>query len=674
MKNSILLIVVIITGLLTSSGLFAQAPKLLNYQGIAREASGNPMSNQQISLRISILNGSAFGTAQYVESHDVTTNDFGLYNVAIGDGAILNGAMSGVDWSVADKYIKVEIDPTGGTSYLDLATSQLLSVPYALYAKESGSAEPHGPAGGDLSGTYPNPSIANNVVTADKLDQMGAASDQVLTWNGTEWTPNDLEGGFFTIKGNTIIYSDTTNFGKDFLVNTYEINHDTGTESKMMFIPSKGGAFRAGRIDNESWDTDSIGISSFATGQRTIALGNFSTAMGSTSKASGNYSIALGLGTKSSEMGSAAIGINTIASGTGSAAIGGYSEASGIYSTTLGLSTIASGSHSIATGRDSKATGATSTAIGHQSKASGSISTAMGFSTVASGENSTAMGTSTTASGDYSTTMGRSTTASGDNSTALGFSTKASGYSSTAIGRGTTASGQYSTAMGYSSEALAKSSTVIGANITLSSSANGSIYLADESRSTKDTRNGVNTFYSRFDNGYQFFTSGTTDVGVSITSGGNSWSTISDSTKKENYLEADGKSFLDKIGQMKLGSWNYKGQDKSEYRHYGPMAQEFYTLFGNDGIGRVGNDTTIATADIDGVMMIAIQALIKENEELKQKNEALKNKQVSIESELSELQKSQEKTDALLLEIKAALNEQKSIDQESLDKFSENIN
>jgi hypothetical protein len=75
---------------------------------------------------------------------------------------------------------------------------------------------------------------------------------------------------------------------------------------------------------------------------------------------------------------------------------------------------------------------------------------------------------------------------------------------------------------------------------------------------------------------------------------------------------------------MKLGSWNYKGQDKINFRHYGAMAQEFYANFGNDGVGKIGNDTTIATADIDGVMMIAIQVLEKRTSDQQQTIERMK--------------------------------------------------
>jgi len=98
---------------------------------------------------------------------------------------------------------------------------------------------------------------------------------------------------------------------------------------------------------------------------------------------------------------------------------------------------------------------------------------------------------------------------------------------------------------------------------------------------------------------------------------------------------------------MRLGSWNYKIQDKQK-RHYGPMAQEFHANFGNDGMGKIGNDTTIATADIDGVMMIAIQALIKEKEALKNSYE----KQVMEINRLKENEKNMmqrfEKIEAIL--------------------------
>lgn len=120
--------------LLSIGASYAQAPARFNYQGIARTASGSPLANQAVGLRISVLDGSATGTVVYSETQMATTNAFGLYTLAIGGGTVGTGTLAGVNWNSGSKYIHVEIDPTGGTSYADLGTTQLLSVPYALSA------------------------------------------------------------------------------------------------------------------------------------------------------------------------------------------------------------------------------------------------------------------------------------------------------------------------------------------------------------------------------------------------------------------------------------------------------------------------------------------------------------------------------------------------------------
>ncbi|WP_124635919.1 collagen-like protein [Taibaiella sp. KBW10] len=125
---------------------YAQAPKLFNYQGVARNTSGVALANQSLGLKISILEGSASGTVVYAETQQATTNAFGLYNLSIGNGTAVTGTMAGVDWATGDKYIKVEIDPSGGTTYTSLGATQLLSVPFALYAA-SGTPGPQGITG-----------------------------------------------------------------------------------------------------------------------------------------------------------------------------------------------------------------------------------------------------------------------------------------------------------------------------------------------------------------------------------------------------------------------------------------------------------------------------------------------------------------------------------------------
>jgi len=113
---------------------FAQAPELLNYQGVARNASGQPLANQSITLRLVIRHSTATGTQQYRERHNITTNDYGLYSVAIGTGTVEIGTMSAVTWGTGAKYLQVQIDPNGGTSYTNLGTKRILSAPYALSA------------------------------------------------------------------------------------------------------------------------------------------------------------------------------------------------------------------------------------------------------------------------------------------------------------------------------------------------------------------------------------------------------------------------------------------------------------------------------------------------------------------------------------------------------------
>lgn len=130
-----------------SSIVFAQAPQKINYQGIARDNAGLELVNQQISLRFSIHQGTPTGTVSYNERHDgVVTNQFGLFAIHIGDGFVLSGSMT-IDWSAGPYYLEVEMDPAGGNNFISMGTSQLLSVPYALYAESSGSAGSTGPTG-----------------------------------------------------------------------------------------------------------------------------------------------------------------------------------------------------------------------------------------------------------------------------------------------------------------------------------------------------------------------------------------------------------------------------------------------------------------------------------------------------------------------------------------------
>lgn len=161
--------------------IFGQAPNLINYQGVARNPFGIVMPNKKIAIRISIQDVNANGTTLYSETRKLTTNSVGLFTVAIGgEGAISKtGDFSEIKWGVADKYLKVEIDPEGNSSFVEMGTAQLLSVPYALYAKSSGGAMPIGVAGGSLSGNYPNPGIANAAVKNEHIENNAVSESKI---------------------------------------------------------------------------------------------------------------------------------------------------------------------------------------------------------------------------------------------------------------------------------------------------------------------------------------------------------------------------------------------------------------------------------------------------------------------------------------------------------------
>ena len=135
----------------------AQSPDMMSYQAVIRDASGALVRNTQVGMQISILQGSADGTAVYVEEYSTETNANGLVTLQIGSASqptsaslkstetisvtVVSGDFSSIDWADGPYFIKVETDPTGGTNYTITGVSQLLSVPYAQYAKSSGNTK-----------------------------------------------------------------------------------------------------------------------------------------------------------------------------------------------------------------------------------------------------------------------------------------------------------------------------------------------------------------------------------------------------------------------------------------------------------------------------------------------------------------------------------------------------
>jgi hypothetical protein len=122
-------------------------PNAFNYSAVARDAAGDPIVTSTIGIHITILKTSPTGASQYSENHFVNTDAFGLFNLVIGAGAVQSGNMATIDWSNDTYYLKVGMDANGGSSFVTMGTTQLLSVPYALYAKTAGSVSGSGGGG-----------------------------------------------------------------------------------------------------------------------------------------------------------------------------------------------------------------------------------------------------------------------------------------------------------------------------------------------------------------------------------------------------------------------------------------------------------------------------------------------------------------------------------------------
>ena len=131
MKNIFTLIPALLFNILC----FGQTPEKMTFQAVIRDASNALLSNQNIGMQISILQGSINGNSIYTETHNPVSNNNGLVNLEIGAGTVTSGNFSTISWSNGPFFIKTETDPNGGSSYSIIGTSQLMSVPFALHAK-----------------------------------------------------------------------------------------------------------------------------------------------------------------------------------------------------------------------------------------------------------------------------------------------------------------------------------------------------------------------------------------------------------------------------------------------------------------------------------------------------------------------------------------------------------
>ena len=178
-----------------------QAPQGINYQSVIRDLNGNVLANTTVGIKMTIHQSTSTGTNVYEETHQVTTNSLGLTQLILGQGNTTIGTFQNINWSQGPYFVETSVDINGGNNYLSVGTQQLMSVPYALYAENSGTPGPAGPQGPTGATGAVGPQGPTGPQGPAGLLPNGNAIGNTSYWNGTEWVVNS---GFLYNNGNTI--------------------------------------------------------------------------------------------------------------------------------------------------------------------------------------------------------------------------------------------------------------------------------------------------------------------------------------------------------------------------------------------------------------------------------------------------------------------------------------
>ena len=237
MNKSRAVLIITLVYLLISSSIFGQSPERISYQAVIRNSSGQLVTNTQVGMQISIIQGSASNPAVYLETQTPTTNANGLVSIEIGAGTSSDN-FSEIDWSDGPYFIKTQIDPAGGINYSITGTSQLLSVPYALHAKTAetvtgGITESDPVFGSSIAGGITatdtanwnnkqdqlvagsNISLEGNTISATSGVPAGNKKGDMQYWDGTTWITLAAgnEGATLQIVGGVPTWTDNVSGG-----------------------------------------------------------------------------------------------------------------------------------------------------------------------------------------------------------------------------------------------------------------------------------------------------------------------------------------------------------------------------------------------------------------------------------------------------------------------------
>lgn len=215
--------ILLFAALIITSFTFAQVPQGISYQAIALNGSGAPVASSNVRVKLSILDTSATGTALYVETQLKTTNAQGLFNLIIGQGTVVSGVFATINWGTNSKFLKVEMDVTGGTNYVVVGTTQLLSVPYAMHAASVASI---------AGNSSINDDIVENKSSTLAFDDYTANKIFAYSGNTASWSSQSYNGSTSV----TFVDSNGNIFFDDYTDNKiYAYNGKTGSWSSQAY-------------------------------------------------------------------------------------------------------------------------------------------------------------------------------------------------------------------------------------------------------------------------------------------------------------------------------------------------------------------------------------------------------------------------------------------------------
>jgi hypothetical protein len=322
----------------------AQVPQGIPYQAVARNSSGAILANQSIRVRFSIRDSIATGAIVFRETFNPTTTAQGLFNVNVGTGTVVSGTFSSINWGHNAKFMQVEMDPTGGTSYIDMGTQQMMSVPYALYAGSSSNS-----TGWDITGNTSLSPSTNFIGTADNNALRIRVNN---TWAG-ELNPINRNSSFGINSGQatTTGYSNVA-IGNDALFSNINGSNLVAIGDSALYYQNGGNGWnvavgsKALFANTTGYNNTAIGIVTLlsnTTGVQNTALGAGCLRMnttGTNNTGNGTHSLAFNTtGYSNTANGSQSLNQNTTGyNNTANGVQSLYLNTTGYYNTAAGLS------------------------------------------------------------------------------------------------------------------------------------------------------------------------------------------------------------------------------------------------------------------------------------------------------------------------------------------------